>query len=173
MVNWTATTARAISPSHMFCTMMKTIAVSAWPPSSAGETKASPVKPPIGSTSSLIMVAISADFTDTHLHIVLNTVLSSPTWSTASFNGLIFTVLSGPPGLTGADVTGATTMAGFTDSRVTLPGNQIRIDWNGLSYVDGTVVDIDFTAVPEPASLALLGGGLLGLGMMRRRRKAG
>ena len=47
-----------------------------------------------------------------------------------------------------------------TDARVTLPGNEIRVDWNGLSYVDGTVVDIDFTAVPEPASLALLGGWL-------------
>ena len=118
------------------------------------------------------VTAISADFTDTHLHIVLNTVLSTPTWNTTSFNGLIFTVLSGPAGLTGADVTGATTMAGFTDARVTLPGNQIRVDWNGLSYVDGTVVDIDFTSVPEPASLALLGTGLLGLGLVRRRRKA-
>ena len=38
-------------------------AVSAWPPSSAGCTKASPMKPPSGSTSSFTMVATSADFT--------------------------------------------------------------------------------------------------------------
>jgi hypothetical protein len=120
------------------------------------------------------VTAISVDFADTHLHIVLNTVLSTPTWNATSFNGLIFTVLSGSPGLTGADVTGATTMAGFTEARVSLPGNQIRVDWNGLSYVDGTVVDVDFTTVPvpEPAGLALLGVGLLGLGLVQRRRKA-
>ncbi len=53
----------AIVPSQKFWTMMKTIAVSAWPPSSAGWTKASPMKPPSGSTSSLTMVAISAGFT--------------------------------------------------------------------------------------------------------------
>ena len=43
--------------------MMKTSAVSAWPPSSAGCTKASPMKPPSGSTSSFTMVATSAAFT--------------------------------------------------------------------------------------------------------------
>ena len=53
----------AISPSQKFCTMMKTSAVSAWPPSSTGCTKASPMKPPSGSTSSFTMVATSADFT--------------------------------------------------------------------------------------------------------------
>ena len=39
---------------------MKVMAVIAWPPRKTGVTKASPMKPPRGSTSSLIMVATSA-----------------------------------------------------------------------------------------------------------------
>ncbi len=42
---------------------MKKIAVSAWPPRKSGVISASPTNPPSGSTSSLIMVASSADFT--------------------------------------------------------------------------------------------------------------
>src|SRR3954469_21761214 len=46
-----------------FCIMMKMIAVAAWPPRNIGATKASPMKPPSGSTSSLIMVGSSACLT--------------------------------------------------------------------------------------------------------------
>jgi hypothetical protein len=117
------------------------------------------------------------DFTDTTLTITLQTVLIGPTWNTVAFNGPIFTS-PGPLGITGASVDPATTMAGFDNSRVSFTGNQILINWNGLSYIDGTVVKVDFAfaAVPEPASLALLATALTGIGLASipaGRRRAG
>ncbi|WP_206030120.1 PEP-CTERM sorting domain-containing protein [Roseomonas sp. AR75] len=120
---------------------------------------------------------ITADFTDTRLTLVFDTVLTSPTWNAVAFNGPVFTAVA-PLGITGVSLNGATTMPGFTAGRVTFTDTEIRVDWNGLSYVDGEVVAIDFAfvpdpvEVPEPASLALLGLALSGLGVvaMRRRR---
>ena len=42
---------------------MKISAVAAWVPRNRGRTNASPMKPPIGSTSSLMMVAVSEALT--------------------------------------------------------------------------------------------------------------
>ena len=120
------------------------------------------------------VTTISADFSAATLSLVLNTVLPSPTWTGTSFNGPVFTAAA-PLGITGATViAGGTTMAGFDDSRVTVTANEIQVNWGGLSYVDGTAVAIRFTfaAVPEPAALALLATGLLGLGLAGRRGRS-
>ena len=47
------------------------------------------------------------------------------------------------------------------------------MNWSGLSYVDGTVVKIDFgfsESVPEPGTALLLSAGLLALALRRRAR---
>jgi hypothetical protein len=109
------------------------------------------------------------DFSDSMLTITLQTTLSTPTWGTAPFNGIIFTS-PGPLGIVGAAVDPATTMAGFDNSRISFDADQILVNWNGLPYVNGTVVKVDFAVVPEPATMALLGAGLLGLAAARRRK---
>jgi hypothetical protein len=97
----------------------------------------------------------------------------NPTWNTASFNGLIFTLI--PPGaaidITAAAIDSATTMTGFDLSRITFDSDSIESNWNGLGYTNGTVVSVDFTTVPEPASLALFASVLIGLGAVRRRKR--
>jgi hypothetical protein len=108
------------------------------------------------------------DFGDDSLTITLDTVLSTPTWNNTSHNGPIFTSVL-PHGIASASVDGSTTMAGFDDTRVSFTSDQILVNWAGLSYVDGTVVKINFTFVPEPASAALL--LVAGLALARRRAR--
>ena len=51
--------------------------------------------------------------------------------------------------------------------QVTPSGNHVDVD----DFTLGTVGAANVTATPEPASLALLGGGLVGLGAVARRRR--
>ena len=110
---------------------------------------------------------LHVDFAKNRLLITLNTSLTNPTWLVEPFNGPVFTA-DAPLYIAGASIDPTTTMSGFDVSRVTWTGETIRIDWNGLSYQDGTVVAVDF-AVPEPMSLAIMSTGLVGLGLVRRR----
>jgi len=116
---------------------------------------------------------LSVDFDDNTLTIILNTVLASPTWNVVDFNGIIFKLLSaGTLDGTSASTDASTTMAGFDDSRVTFTGNTLGINWNGLNYIDGTLVKINFrtVAVPEPGTIALFSLAFVGLGFSRGRK---
>jgi hypothetical protein len=118
---------------------------------------------------------ILTDFYDNALVLTLTTVLPSPTWNAAVFNGPVFTSLAGL-GISSASVDVATTMVGFDASRVSFTETAIRINWQGLSYSDGTTVAINFTFDPaivsEPASFLLFGMGILGIAAVRRRHAA-
>lgn len=108
------------------------------------------------------------DFTDNSLTITLRTVLSTPTWNTVAFNGPVFNSVT-PLAIASVTVDPVTTMTGFDVSRVSAGANGIAIDWNGLSYVDGTVVRVDFsfTPAPEPASIGLFALSLATLAAAR------
>ncbi len=47
----------------------------------------------------------------------------------------------------------------------------IRLSFNGVGGLDGDIDNVKLTQVPEPATLALMGLGLAGIGYKRHRSK--
>lgn len=115
------------------------------------------------------VTTITVDFADTSLDLFFDTVLTNPVWNAAAFNGVIFT---GPgfASLNSVTVNPSTNFAGFDASRVTLSGNELRLNWQGLGYDDGTTVSLSFGVVPEPETWALLIAGFGMVGLAARRR---
>lgn len=124
---------------------------------------------------------ITVDFTDNGLSLLFNTVLENPTWTNFAFNGLVFT----GPGfetVTGLSILPSSTFGAGNPGELnfSLVGNELRLDWGGVTYHDGEVLNLSFpnlhgdpdpNAVPEPATWAMFiaGFGLVGATMRRRR----
>jgi PEP-CTERM motif len=121
---------------------------------------------------------IQVDFTDTTINLFFNKLVPyASQWSSAPFNGLIFTLNAGSLPFSSLIATPQLYMPGFDNSRVTVTANGFQLNWQGLVYAPGSPINDDdglavsLQAVPEPTTLGLIGLGLLGLGAMKRRRR--
>jgi hypothetical protein len=104
------------------------------------------------------------DITDTQITISDTRGTGFP-YQVASFNGWILSVLSGPSILS-AVADGASQFNPVGISIVN--GNQLFLNFSGVAGPASGTSIIDITTVPEPASLVLLGLGMVGIALLTR-----
>jgi len=110
------------------------------------------------------------DLSDTN---ILADFHDSSSYTVSAFNGFrISDVFSTIAPFTGVSINAATNMGGLDASRISFDADNIWVNWQGLLFDSQTIVSLDINGgtVPEPATLALVSLGLVGIGAQRRRR---
>ena len=111
------------------------------------------------------------DLSDTNLYF---DYIRTTSWNTAPFNGVqIRDILGLIPDFTSVVINPATNLVGFSAANITFDGDNIFINWQGLSFTSETVVSLDLVgSVPEPSTglLVLLGVSLFA-GLRGRNRR--
>lgn len=106
-----------------------------------------------------------------NLNQIFITFNSSARWTYTSFNGIRFEdILNSITDIAHVSINPLTNLAGLDSSRINYDNDNIFINWRGLSFNTDTLVLLDVNPIPEPASLMLMGIGLLSLGVVGRGR---
>jgi hypothetical protein len=133
-----------------------------------------PVSFPVGSFVSVTSLAIIPSSFDVTADQVIQTSAASLRAAGGSFNGVVYT-FSGAPDITDVTVDPLTTPS-VAPTSLSFTRDSIFVNDAGLVTTVGARQILDITtgsvpvSTPEPSALALLGAGLAGLGVFRRRR---
>jgi len=99
---------------------------------------------------------------------------SSVNFTPNTFNGYRLTNLTGLPAITGLTIDPATTLAGFTASRISFDATHVWVNLSDLTTQPGLNVKLNMqfgaSSVPEPATFGFVGLSLASLVLLRRRR---
>ena len=90
-------------------------------------------------------------------------------WNGTSFNGYRFSDLS--VGGAWSSVSLSSNFGGLDASRYSFDGSTLLVNMQGLAANRGDYFEFSLVSVPEPATLSLLGAGLLAFGFGKRRRR--
>jgi len=71
-----------------------------------------------------------------------------------------------------SDTPDCSTITNFTAGGLSFDADHVFMNWQGVSHTpnDVLILNLQFGEVPEPATLALLGLGLAGIGFSRRKQ---
>jgi PEP-CTERM motif len=109
---------------------------------------------------------ITSTLSDTQLVITFE---ADSAFDPATFNGDVYTDFT--KNWAAVTVDPATTLSSFNAGDITVSGDQLEVNFagvGGFSTTDEIVLDIG--PIPEPASIALLGVGMFGIRLVRRKR---
>jgi hypothetical protein len=114
----------------------------------------------------------TANVTATDSTITFTFTQHGSLYSPVAWNGPIITLTSPSSDFSSVTLDPSTT-SNFSPAMWSWSGNQIDINWQGLTFYGGDTVTLDYSveAVPEPSTLALAGLGGLGMFWQFRRRK--